>query len=490
MLSKQSNLQYAAAITVGIALIYAAMIPPLVASVDGSAMLELAQSIVVNHNFRVSSESGSLGVDGYYYSRWYLLPALLAVPSMALGNVIGEAFDLPPYYVGGFFALAFTAILAAMTVGLILLMALRLGSDRKMAAYAALSFALSSIALTYAGTYYPEPILAFLFIASLYFMLGKTTESVVTASLLAGLAILAKPTAIILGLLLSLYWWGKKQTWILVVLPIIVAVGFVFVYGYYNYIRFGNPVNFGQSWINDVPGQIVATKQNSNLLNSLSLKLTPPLMGMWGLLFSSGRGLVWYCPSVLLAGLGIYYVAKINRLVVFVILSIFGSFLLLHSGAWWSGGWAWGPRYLVPTLPGLFVLVAFIPKRWRYVLLSLSLIGFLVNAPTRIAFYERYYVQAMEQKIAWEDQLWNFDYAPFRQGWQMAYEQINDAKKFDVKNIVKTAGTREMRGEMTRVVAMWWWMVPAIGIPLWIGGAVAAGLVIGGGWLIYWAIES
>jgi hypothetical protein len=211
---------------------------------------------------------------------------------------------------------------------------------------------------------------------------------------------------------------------------------------------------------------------------------------MWGLLFSSGRGLVWYCPSVLLAGLGIYYVAKINRLVVFVILSIFGSFLLLHSGAWWSGGWAWGPRYLVPTLPGLFVLVAFIPKRWRYVLLSLSLIGFLVNAPTRIAFYERYYVQAMEQKIAWEDQLWNFDYAPFRQGWQMAYEQINDAKKFDVKNIVKTAGTREMRGEMTRVVAMWWWMVPAIGIPLWIGGAVAAGLVIGGGWLIYWAIES
>jgi phosphoribosylcarboxyaminoimidazole (NCAIR) mutase len=67
----------------------------------------------------------------------------------------------------------------------------------------------------------------------------------------------------------------------------------------------------------------------------------------------------------------------------------------------------------------------------------------------------------------------------------IAARQINDAQNLDVKTLIKTAGVPDSKGEMTRVVALWWWMLPVIGVPVWVGGIMALSLITTGGWIIY-----
>lgn len=486
MFFRNPHVKLSCIVGLGIGLIYAAFIPPFVPGIDGNAMLEVAVSLVRHQNFRVTSGTGALGVDGYYYSRWYPLLSVLAVPFVAIGLAIGSALHLPEYYVAGACALILSTLLTAASAAFIVLLALRLGGDRQMACLAALSFAFGTIALTYAGSFFAEPLLGFLAISSLYFATGKTNSAAVVASLIAGVAILAKPPAAVLGPILSLYFIYKKRSLPIICMPLLATGFFAIVYGIYNYTRFGDPLNFGQAWMSDIPGQIISTKVAAppsvelNFWQWLTLKLAAPVHGVYGLLFSSGRGLLWYCPPVVLAGIALYRIPKNNRLEALTISTIFVGFLLIYSGAWWAGGWAWGPRYLLPTLPGLFVLIALLSKRWKYLLLALTLIGFLVNAPTKVMFYQRYYIEAIEQHISSKETLWSFDHAPFRHGWELATRQINDALKSDVKKLVQSSGKQELRGEMTRVVAVWWWMLPAANIPLGVGIAVAC-LLIGAG---------
>jgi hypothetical protein len=486
MIFRNPGIKLSCTIGLGIGLIYAAFIPPFVPDVDGNAMLEVAVSLVRNHNFRASPETGALGVDGYYYSKWYPLLSVLAVPFVAVGLAIGSALHLPEYYVAGACALTLSTLLTAASASFIVLLALRLGGDRQMACLAALSFAFGTIALTYAGSFFAEPLLGFLIIASLYFATGKTNSATVGASLIAGVAILAKPPAAILGPILSLYFICKKRSLSTICMPLLATGFFAIVYGIYNYVRFGDPLSFGQAWMSNIPNQIVSIKVAApssvelNLWHWLTLKLATPAQGIYGLLFSSGRGLLWYCPPVVLAGIALCRIPKNKRLEALNISAIFVGLLLIYSGPWWSGGWSWGPRYLLPTLPGLFVLIALLSKRWKYWLLALTLIGFLVNAPTKVMFHQRYYIEAIEQNVSSKEMLWSFDHAPFRKGWGIATRQINDALKSDVKKLVQSSGKPELRGEMTRVVSVWWWMLPVAGIPLGVGVGVTC-LLIGAG---------
>lgn len=82
----------------------------------------------------------------------------------------------------------------------------------------------------------------------------------------------------------------------------------------------------------------------------------PIWAGLASLVLSSGKGLVWFAPPVLLAGAGAVSFVRRHRLrawipvtVSLLYLAIFGS-----KGGWHGGGW--GPRYLVPMVPFLMLL--------------------------------------------------------------------------------------------------------------------------------------
>src|SRR5262249_788293 len=154
--------------------------------------------------------------------------------------------------------------------------------------------------------------------------------SIVWASILCGLAVLAKPTGIILGPILAVYLILKKSGRYISVLPGIGSILGFAAYGIYNEVRFANPLRFGPPW-------------------AFSLANVPA--GVAGLLFSPAYGLLWFSPAAFLAIYGCYVLARRHSLEAACISVIFLGQLLVHSiWIYSSGGWSWGPRFLLPAL--------------------------------------------------------------------------------------------------------------------------------------------
>jgi hypothetical protein len=80
------------------------------------------------------------------------------------------------------------------------------------------------------------------------------------------------------------------------------------------------------------------------------------LIGAYGLLLSSGRGLFWYSPPLIAGVCGLPAFARRlpaeAALLAGVSLPIFAGYAIYAS---WDGGLCWGPRYVVPLVPLLLL---------------------------------------------------------------------------------------------------------------------------------------
>jgi len=80
------------------------------------------------------------------------------------------------------------------------------------------------------------------------------------------------------------------------------------------------------------------------------------LIGAYGLLFSSGRGLFWYSPPLIAGLFGLPAFARRlpaeTALLAGVSLPLFVGYAIYAS---WDGGLCWGPRYIVPLVPLLLL---------------------------------------------------------------------------------------------------------------------------------------
>jgi hypothetical protein len=453
----QSPFRLAFLLTIGFALVFTALLPPGIYSIDGNAMLAVSESLVTHRGFTVPEGLGIRGVGGRFYSHWYPLLSVLAVPFVCAGLLASHITGLPLHYLAAVFSLLLTGALTAATSGMVALLTLRLGGSRKGAWLAGVSFGFGTVALAYGRTFYAEPLLAFLTVSALYFTLGLSRRDVVWGACFAGLALLAKPTGIVVGPILFCYLVVKRIPFTRSVLPLTGAgLGFA-VYAGYNVLRFGQPLNFGIS---------------------SPFRIASFLPGVAGLLASPGYGLLWYCPPVILAIFGFRKAMKDHLFEALAILSVFSAFLFLHSLLWyWYAAWSWGPRYLVPGIPGLCALTGLLEGNLKKFLIILTILGFLVNAPTLFCFYERYYAELNERGIPTDDSIaWSFRYAPFLHEWPAALRQVEDARKIDVREIFARRGVPSQTIQASRalqVVAVWWWVLPVARIPRWIGAAIS-----------------
>src|ERR1039458_9122689 len=154
---------------VGIALVYLAWLAPGIYSIDGNSMIAVAESICVNHSVTVPVGFGIPGRAGLVYSSWYPLLSFLAVPFVALAEVLTRFVRMPVHYVAAIFGLVLQALIAAAAAVFVTGLALRLGSDKIGARLAGLSFAFGTMALAYARSFFSEPLLALLTTASLFY---------------------------------------------------------------------------------------------------------------------------------------------------------------------------------------------------------------------------------------------------------------------------------------------------------------------------------
>lgn len=129
-----------------------------------------------------------------------------------------------------------------------------------------------------------------------------------------------------------------------------------------NYLRFGNITETGYG------GQ-------TGILSK------PPWIGLGLILLSSGKGLLWFSPPLILA-LAMLRRCRLTAPVVAALLIFVLPLLLISSLHYWAAGMCWGIRYLTPSVV-LLVAVLFAQERpWRSSprwFLAVCALGFLVN---------------------------------------------------------------------------------------------------------------
>ena len=261
-----------------------------------------------------------------------------------------------------------------------------LGCTPRAAVLVGLAYGLSTPAYVYATLAYGHQASAFMLLSAFLLLWTKGPEveglRVVLAGFLAAYASVIElqlgPVSVILGLYLMVQWIGGHRRFdrlflfaLGALIPTLLLLG-------YNQIAFHSPWDMG--YFHHATEEFARVHNRNNPLGLMGpdwRKLGPLLWGRY-------RGLLFYAPILILAAPG-WVVLMVNRrrsLAMISMLVVVAIFLVNLSYPEWTGGWATGPRLLVPLIPFAMIPVAGLlagSSRWAraatMVGISLALIG-------------------------------------------------------------------------------------------------------------------
>ncbi len=324
---------------------------------DEITMLEVARALL--HGSVAVPEGATLtGRDGHSYSKNAAGQAVLALPLVAVGEGLAAAAPLAPAKkplaaraVASFFNAIVTAALLAQFYRAA--RALELGGGAALAATAMLGFC--TPLWPYAKSFMAEPLQALgLLLALTGAARARAGEprAARTAALGAFLAVSAKLSMLPLALacLVPLAPWRGRGSLRAAALGLVGVAAALAGHALYSLARFGNPFETGYG------AQATAAAYT-----------TPLLVGLYGLLVSSGKGVLWFAPALWLAGHGARRALARGgergvtpRAVLLGAALAWALALLLYARfQHWAGDGSFGPRYLVPLLPLAFLAVAY-----------------------------------------------------------------------------------------------------------------------------------
>jgi hypothetical protein len=275
-----------------------------------------------------------------------------AAPLYAIGKAVARFFPAEAYgYLTRFTTSQLNAFVTAATATLLYLLARSLGYRGGAALALTAIYGLATAAWPHGRSFFAEPLTALCLLASFaairrgtrpthpgwLFLAGVVGAAALTAKVhgalvlpILGFYLLARvagdtpqrPAAHIARALRAGIAWGLG----------LALVGVPFAW--FNILRFGG---------------IFETGYGGSLASNFS---GDPLMGLYGLTLSTGKGLVWYAPPVILAVAGWRRFARRCRPEALTALAIVLVHLAFYSGIrFWHGDGAWGPRYLIIALP-------------------------------------------------------------------------------------------------------------------------------------------
>lgn len=262
------------------------------------------------------------------------------------------------------------AVPTALAGVLLWRLALRVSGNEFASVTAALAYGLASPVFAYGNSFYGHQLTAFLLVAAFaLILLAKGTPGparLVLTGVLLAYAVVSEYPALLPAGILYLY-TGRlllraktlpRLLWTTVA-GLVVAAGWMT----YNTAIFGGPLSLGYA------NSELWTEQHSTGFMSLSL---PTWDAAWGITFGPFRGLFVLAPWLLLAlpGFVIWFRGRRLRTEWWVVLGCtLSMFLFNASSQMWWGGFAVGPRYLLPALPFLALasstaLAALLARRW------------------------------------------------------------------------------------------------------------------------------
>jgi hypothetical protein len=322
-------------------------------SPDEETMLAASQALAVDGSWALPP-SGALaevtGADGQRYSQYGPGQSLAALPWVVVGRLVGGLFPkdqagFPLRLVLG----SYNALLAAGICGLFAAVGLALGYGRRAVILTTLMLAFGTFLWPHSRTFFAEPLVGLCLLGSFYLLLRhypkeemRTRDRVmlaVSGALFAGAVAAKVQYAVTLpAYLVYLVLAGKGRLGIRdrgtgIGIWLAGMVGGLVPLFLYNLAVFGGALTTGYGA--DLKGTFK----------------TPLYEGVFGLLVSPGKGLLWYALPVALAAWGFSRFAARNGAAA----GFVGSLFVLLVGffglyVFWPGDGAWGPRYLFPLL--------------------------------------------------------------------------------------------------------------------------------------------
>lgn len=447
-------------ITEGMALKQTAQLDPEIPSISNTSIPVMINGFLhweVQNNKVITGKyyewvSMSSPIEPVYTSRALLLPAV-SVPFYFLSTIL----SVNPV---SLIAFSVNSIIIALTGLVIFCFTLDLYDSRRTAFILGLIFMGCTFILPYNTSLFPQPLQALCIVSGVFFLYkarhnrpsficlftrGVNTAHARTAyfycglaGLFLGLSIFASPTS---GLYLpafvicSIIFLRHNKKLILCFLLTLGAL--LILAGILNYLRFGSFSEFGYG------------SQYG------SLSLNTGWIGLPGLLLSPGKGLLFYFPPIILLPLAIIFSFRRNIGLSFITIYIlgvawlyFGTININDMSRFWSGAIAWGPRYLIPTLPLVVIMLGGLlkyprkPKTKLFVnifLVSTCVAGFVVNLGGVLVWTEYGLIYGFEnEKLgsgAEEITTWDPKYSPIVLHMKMLYEDyVSDIPVQDYKN--------------------------------------------------------
>lgn len=359
---------------------------------------------------------------------------------------LATALSISPIFLVAFFV---NSLIIALISLVVFCFSLDIYGSKKIALALAIIFTVCSFVLPYNTSLFPQPLQALCIISSAYFIYKsrdfdplvsctitkdegsnnsnsksvcnrKGTYLIVLGGVFLGLSVFAHPTStvVIPGFVAYCVFYMKYSKKKIIFFLISLAVMLVIV-GFSNYFRFGSFTEFGYfryaSWSWSNLGWI-------------------GLVGLWA---SPGAGLVFFFPPVILLPVAFKFMYRNNTGLFFLILYIiivnwlyFGTLSYLEPISW-SGGLAWGPRYLIPVLPFITIALGTVLTHLRNkkqklslfkvsIVMSLCAIGFIINLLGTIVWIYYFHLYSWEKEQIWryggdkiwDQETWNLHYSP------------------------------------------------------------------------------
>jgi hypothetical protein len=354
-------------------LLYAATGGGRIVGSDELAMLELSRALLRG---RIAVPEGATlrGPDGREYTKNAAGQAVVALPLVAAAEAVAAAVEPSPprrALLTRFAASFFNALVAAVLLGLFYATARGIGAAVGPALAATVMLGFTTPLWVYAKSFMAEPLQALGLLVALAGALRARAgdgRGVALAAVGALLAISVKLSMLPFALLCLLPLPMQRRAWLVPMIGLGLALAGHMAY---NVARFGTPLETGYG-----------------AQASASAYTTPLWVGLYGLLFSSGKGLAWFAPAVWLVPAGWLALRSASspspRLVALSIATVAAVALPLYATfEHWAGDGSWGPRYLLPFLPLAFLGVALALGRGgrarRALAWALGVTGFLVQ---------------------------------------------------------------------------------------------------------------
>lgn len=320
---------------------------------DARPMWEAAENLVRHGSLAIELRwpvNAPPGVGGHYYPVAALLAVLVHVPGALLQRGLAA---LAPERAAQFVAV--TSQLAPLLLGAALPAVLfrllgRLGYGARQCAIGALALGTGTSVWVYAHRPYSEIVQAVCFLLFLGALLETgerpTRRAAAWVGGAAGLLINTKNIYFVsvLGGALFLLWRlratrvGRRTGARLAAAALLGFAPGLLALAAYNQLRWGSILDSGY-------GRVTVGFWRESVLT-----------GLWGPLLSPGKSIFLYSPVLLLALAGVGRWWRNRRPSAIAVLLLVVPVVLVYARyLFWSGDWAWGPRYLVFALPALML---------------------------------------------------------------------------------------------------------------------------------------